>query len=69
VLTRRDDDDIRSDRRAAWRRSAALLDLLTSENNCNLQHVVMVNLITQNGGQNNKQLQGAAIKINFMPEV
>jgi len=29
----------------------------------------MVNLITQNGGQNNKQLQGAAIKINFMPEV
>ena len=61
VLTRRDYDDIRSDRRGAWRRSAALLDLLTSENDCRLflkalqrthqQHVV--NLITENGGQNN----------------
>jgi len=60
VLTYRDYNDIRSDNRAAWRRSEALLDLLTSENNCNKflealqltdqQHVV--NLITQNGGKN-----------------
>lgn len=60
VLTRQDYDDIRSDKRAAWRRSQTVLDLLTSENKCNLffkalqrteqQHVV--NLITQNGGSN-----------------
>jgi len=59
VLTRREYDDIRSERRAAYRRSEAVLDLLTSEDQCekflkalqrtHQQHVV--NYITQNGGQ------------------
>ena len=64
VLTRNDYDDIRSDRRAAWRRSEAVLDLLTSDDMCceflkalqrtDQQHVV--NLITHNGGKNNNNL-------------
>jgi len=59
VLTRRQYDDIRSERRAAYRRSEAVLDLLVSEDQCDKfvkvlrrtsqQHVV--NFITQNGGQ------------------
>jgi len=60
VLTRREFDDVRSERRAAWRRNEAILELLTSEDQCDKflkalqltdqQHVV--NFITQNGGQN-----------------
>jgi len=59
VLTRRQYDDIRSERRAAYRRSEAVLDMLVSEDQCDKfvkvlqrtsqQHVV--NFITQNGGQ------------------
>ena len=59
VLTRRQFDDIRSERRAAYRRSEAVLDLLVSEDKCEKlvkalqrtgqQHVV--NYIKQNGGQ------------------
>jgi len=58
VLSRREYDDIRSERRAAYRRSEAVLDLLTTEEQCvkllkalertSQQHVV--NFITQNGG-------------------
>ena len=59
VLSRRDYEDIRSERRAAYRRSEAVLDLLESERQCDTflrvlrqtyqQHVV--NFITQHGGQ------------------
>ena len=59
VLTRREYEDVRSERRGAYRRNQAVLDLLTSEDQCNKflkaleltgqQHVV--NFITQNGGQ------------------
>ena len=59
VLTRREYDDVRSERRAAYRRSEAVLDLLTSEDQCgkflkalqrtHQQHIV--NYIIQNGGQ------------------
>jgi len=59
VLSRRQYDDIRSEKRAAYRRSEAVLDLLTSEDQCvkfltalqqtGQRHVV--NFITQNGGQ------------------
>jgi len=59
VLSRREYDDIRSERRAAYRRSEAILDLLVTEEQCNKflkalqlthqQHVV--NLIVANGGQ------------------
>jgi len=58
VLTGRQYDDIRSEKRAAYR-SEAVLDLLETEDQCDKfvtalqrtdqQHVV--NLITQNGGQ------------------
>ena len=58
VLTRRQYDDICSERRAAYRRSEAFLDLLVSEDRCakfvtalqrtGQKHVV--NFITQNGG-------------------
>jgi len=58
VLTRRQYDDICSERRAAYRRSEAFLDLLVSEDQCakfltalrrtGQKHVV--NFITQNGG-------------------
>ena len=34
VLTRRDYDDVRSERRAAYRRSEALLNVVTSEDQC-----------------------------------
>jgi len=60
VLTRRQYEDIRSEGRAAYRRSEAVLDLLKTEDQCDLfvkalqrtgqQHVI--NYITQNGGQN-----------------
>jgi len=59
VLSRRDYEDIRSERRAAYRRSEAVLDLLTTEDKCNKfvralqrthQHHV-ANYVTQNGGQ------------------
>jgi len=59
VLTDRQCDDIRSEKRAVYRRSEAVLDLLTSEDQCAKfltalqrtgQHHV-VNFITQNGGQ------------------
>jgi len=59
VLTRREYDDIRSETRAAYRRSEAMLDLLVSEDQCDKflkalqqteqQHIV--NFISQNGGQ------------------
>jgi len=59
VLSRREYDDIRSEIRAAYRRSEAILDLLATEDKCNKflkalqlthqQHVV--NLIVANGGQ------------------
>ena len=58
VLTRRQYDDIRSGVRAAYRRTDAVLDILTSEEQCNnfltalrrtQQHHV-VNLIEQRGG-------------------
>ena len=59
LLSRRQYDDVRSERRAAYRRSEAVLDLLTSESQCgkfvdalqrtHQQHVA--NFITQNGGQ------------------
>jgi len=58
VLSRREYDDVRSDRRAAYRRSNAVLDLLTTEDKCNnfvralqrtsQQHVV--NFIVEKGG-------------------
>ena len=60
VLNRRQYDDVRYDKRAPYRRSEAVLDLLTSEDLCSKflkalqltgqQHVV--NLILQNGGRN-----------------
>jgi len=59
VLTRREYGDVRCERRAAYRRSEAVLNLLTSEEQCvsflkalqrtGQQHVV--NVIIQNGGQ------------------
>ena len=59
VLSRRQYDDIRSEKRAAYRRSEAVLDLLASQDQCvkfltalqrtGQRHVV--NFITQNGGQ------------------
>ena len=61
VLTRRQYDDISSERRAAYRRSEAVLDLLESEDQCeqfivalqrtDQQHVVnFVEHIKENGG-------------------
>ena len=59
MLTRREYDDVCSERGAAYRRSEAVLDLLTSEDQCDLllkalrrtdQHHV-ANFIAQNGGQ------------------
>ena len=71
VLTRRQHDDVRSERRAAWRKNDALQDLLTSENQCDRflkalqrtgqQHVV--NFITQNGGLNDSDVESSNIKI------
>ena len=59
VLNRREYNDIRSEKRATYRRSEAILEVLTSEDQCgkllkalqltDQQHVV--NLIRQNGGQ------------------
>ena len=63
VLTRMQVDDVRSER-TVYRKNAALLDLLTSQDQCNKfltalqltgQHHV-VNYITQNGGQNDNDL-------------
>ena len=58
VLSRRQYDDIRYDRRAPCRRTEAILELLTSEEQCDnflkaleltdQQHIV--NFITRNGG-------------------
>jgi len=58
VLTRRDYDDVRSERGAAYRRSEAILDCLTTEDQCRKflkalqrtgqQHIV--NFVTQSGG-------------------
>ena len=58
VLNRREYDDVRSERRAAYRRSEAILDLLTSQDQCGKflkalqrtgqQHIV--NFVTQSGG-------------------
>jgi len=58
VLTGREYDDVRSETRAAYRRNEAVMDLLTTESQCDKflqalrrtgqQHVV--NFITQNGG-------------------
>ena len=59
VLTRRQYDDVHGEKRATYRRSEALLDLLTTQDQCDKflkalkktgqQHVV--NYITQRGGQ------------------
>jgi len=59
VLTRRQYDDVRYERGPPYRRSEAVLDFLTSEDQCvefvkalkktGQQHVV--NFVTQNGGQ------------------
>ena len=59
VLTRRQYEDVRSERRAAYRRTEAVLDLLESEDQCeqfivalqrtDQQHVV--NYLSQHGGQ------------------
>ena len=64
VLTRRQYDDIRSERRAAYRRSEAVLDLLVSDDQCDKfvtalqltgqQHVI--NFVTQNGGKKHCKL-------------
>jgi len=59
VLSRRDYDDIRSERGAAYRRSEAVLDLITSEQQCvkllqalcRSQQPHVMNFIEQNGGQ------------------
>jgi len=58
VLNRREYDDVRSERRAAYRRSKAILHLLTTEDQCGKflkalqrtgqQHIV--NFVTQSGG-------------------
>jgi len=58
VMSRREYDDVRSERGAAYRRSEAILDLLTTEHQCvkfikalkrtHQPHVV--NFIVQNGG-------------------
>ena len=60
VLSRRQYDDVRYDKRAPYRRSEAVLDLLTSEDQCSKflkalqltgqQHVV--NFVLQNAGRN-----------------
>jgi len=58
VLTGRQYDDIWSERRAAYRRSEAFLDLLVSEDQCakfvtalqRTEQKHVVNFITQNGG-------------------
>jgi len=59
VFTRRQYDDIRSERRAAYRRSDSVLDLLITEEQCDRfltalqrtdqQHII--NFIKQNGGE------------------
>ena len=64
VLTRPELADVRSER-TVYRKNAALLDLLTTEEQCNKflnalqltgqQHVV--NYITQNGGQNDNDVK------------
>jgi len=69
LLTRRQYDDIHSERRAAYRRSEAVLDLLVSQDQCDKfvkalqrtgqQHVA--NFITQNGGQ--KRLQCCVLSV------
>jgi len=59
VLSRREYDDVRSERGAAYRRSEAVLDLLKSEQQCDkflqalrrTQQPHVVNFIEQNGGQ------------------
>ena len=59
VLSRRQYEDIRSERRAAYRRSEAVLDLITSEQQCDkllqalqrTQQPHVVNFVEQNGGQ------------------
>jgi len=69
VLTRRQYDDIHCERRAAYRRSEAVLDLLESQDQCDKfvtalqrigqQHVA--NFVTQNGGQ--KHLQCCVLSV------
>ena len=64
VLSRRQYNKVRSGDKAAYERSDALLDLLTTEDQCekflkalqrtHQQHVV--NLITQNGGQKHNDI-------------
>jgi len=60
VLTRRQYDDIRHDRRAPYRRSEAVVNLLETEDQCDKfinalqrtgqQHIA--NFVAENGGQN-----------------
>jgi len=60
VLSRRQYDDVRYDKRAPYRRSETVLDLLTSEDQCSkfakaLQRTGqphVANFILQNGGRN-----------------
>jgi len=59
VMSRREYDDVRSERGAAYRRSEAVLDLLTTEVQCveflkalqRTQQEHVMNFITQHGGQ------------------
>ena len=62
VLTRRQYDDVCSERGAAYRRSEAILECLTTDDQCNkfvkaLQRTsqpYVVNFITQSGGKNRR---------------
>jgi len=59
VLSRRQYDDVRSERGAAYRRSEAVLDLLTTDKQCDkflealrrTHQPHVANYVTQNGGQ------------------
>ena len=77
ALTRKQYDDVHGESRVAWERSAAILDFLTSEDQCDKflkalqrteqQHVV--NFITQNGGQNNNQKLTILHQLNVISDV
>jgi len=68
VLTRPQLADVRSER-TVYRRNTALLDLLTSQDQCDkflkalhrTHQTHIINLITQNGGQKNSNIVGAKI--------
>ena len=61
VLTRRQYDDVCSERGAAYRRSEAILECLTTDDQCNkfvkasrTSQPHVVNFITQSGGKNRR---------------